>query len=89
MAERQIRCINKQPRIDTHHGITHVGGAGFKLTRDQAVAAIQVSGERFFTLAQGKRAEVGVVEEQGRKYLRTYADGYYNDNLLALPECVA
>ena len=88
MAERQIRCVNKQPRTDTHHGITHVGGAGFKLTRNQAVQAIKVSGDSFYTLVQGKRVEVSVVEEVGGSYLRTYADGYYNDNLLALPECV-
>ncbi|WP_375166828.1 DUF3892 domain-containing protein [Bradyrhizobium sp. CCGB20] len=35
----------------------------------------------------GKRAEVGVVDGSNGKYVRTHADGYYNDNLLALPEC--
>jgi len=33
------------------------------------------------------RAEVGVVRpDNGRPYLRTYADGKWNNNLLSLPE---
>ncbi|WP_129557470.1 DUF3892 domain-containing protein [Bradyrhizobium sp. YCK136] len=42
----------------------------------------------FFTLVSGKRADVGVVSGPNGKYDRTHADGYYNDNLLALPECL-
>jgi hypothetical protein len=38
-------------------------------------------------MVNNKRAEIGVVDGQNGKYVRTYADGYYNDNLLALPEC--
>jgi Protein of unknown function (DUF3892) len=30
---------------------------------------------------------VGVVQGPNGKYVWTYADGSYNDNLLALPEC--
>ena len=39
--------------------------------------------------AQGHRSEVGVVDPgNGRaQYVRTYADGDWNKNLLALPEC--
>lgn len=36
----------------------------------------------------GKAAEVGVVREAGKRpYIRTHADGYYNDNLLSLSAC--
>jgi Protein of unknown function (DUF3892) len=36
--------------------------------------------------ARGNRADVGVVTPtHGAKYLRTYADGVWTDNLLALP----
>jgi hypothetical protein len=42
----------------------------------------------FYTQVNGKRADVGVVSDEHGKYLRTHADGYYNDNLLALPECI-
>jgi hypothetical protein len=37
----------------------------------------------------GNRADVGVLDGPYGKYVRTYADGKWNDNLLALPECVA
>jgi Protein of unknown function (DUF3892) len=43
----------------------------------------------FFTLVNGKRADVGVVDGPNGKYVRIHADGYYNDNLLAPVECVA
>jgi uncharacterized protein DUF3892 len=37
-------------------------------------------------LAAGNRVDVGVVTPtDGSKYLRTYADGKWTDNLLALP----
>ena len=36
----------------------------------------------------GKRAEVGVVREPGKRpHIRTHADGYWNDNLLSLDAC--
>ena len=40
------------------------------------------------SLVNGKRANVGVVNGPNGKYVRTYADGVWNDNLLALYECV-
>lgn len=33
MADRQVTCINKQPRNDPHEGITHLGGYGWYATR--------------------------------------------------------
>jgi hypothetical protein len=87
MADVRITCINKQPRIDPHEGITHLGGAQWKWTRQQVVDSIEQRTNTFYTLANGKRADVGVVDGPNGKYVRTHADGYYNDNLLALPEC--
>jgi Protein of unknown function (DUF3892) len=85
MAEYQITCINKQPRNDTHEGITHVGGEGWRLPRSEVVMMIRNGTHSFFTLVNGKRATVGV--PQNTNYLRTHGDGYYNNDLLALPEC--
>jgi hypothetical protein len=87
MADVRITCINKQPRIDPHEGITHLGGAQWKWTRKQVVDSIEQGTNTFYTLANGKRADVGVVDGPNWKYVSTHADGYYNDNLLALPEC--
>jgi hypothetical protein len=81
MAEYQVTCINKQPRNDTHEGITHIGGSGWRLTRAEAVAHVRAGTHSFFTNVNGKRAEVGVPENTD--YLRTHADGYYSNDLLA------
>jgi hypothetical protein len=84
----RVRCVSKQPRLDPHHGITHLGGEGWHWTRQQVIASIEARTNTFYTLVRGNRAEVGVVDGPSGKYVRTYADGKWNDNLLALPECV-
>ena len=87
MADSQVTCIIKQPRNDTHEGITHLGGSGWKWTRQQVINSIEDKTNTFYTMVGGKRANVGVVSGANGKYVRTYADGVWNDNLLALPEC--
>ncbi|GHC97334.1 MULTISPECIES: DUF3892 domain-containing protein [Sphingomonadaceae] len=87
MADVRVTCINKQPRNDPHEGITHLGGATWRWTRQEVINSIEAKTNTFFTLVGGNRAEVGVVNGANGKYLRTYADGKWNDNLLALPEC--
>lgn len=89
MPDVQVRCVNKTPRNNTHEGITHLGGSNWKWTRQQVIASIESMADTFFTLVNGKRADVGVVNGPHGKYLRTHADGVWNDNLLALPECVS
>jgi hypothetical protein len=87
MADVQITCINKQPRDNPHEGITHLGGSTWKWTRQQVVDSIKSKSNTFYTFVGGKRAEVGVVNGPNGDYVRTHADGYWNDNLLALSEC--
>lgn len=87
MADVQVSCINKEPRNNTHEGITHLGGSNWRWTRQEVIASIEGNTNTFFTLVAGNRANVGVVNGQNGKYLRTHADGKWNDNLLALPEC--
>jgi hypothetical protein len=87
MADVQVTCINKQPRDNTHEGITHLGGSGWRWTRQQVIQSIEAKTNTFYTKVGGNRANVGVVNGANGKYLRTYADGKWNDNLLALPEC--
>ncbi|QDC36034.1 DUF3892 domain-containing protein [Sphingobium fuliginis] len=87
MADVQVTCINKQSRNNTHEGITHLGGSGWRWTRSQVIQSIEARTNTFFTWVGGNRAEVGVVNGPNGKYVRTYADGKWNDNLLALPEC--
>jgi len=86
----QIKCINKDPREDRHHSITHVGGYAdkqWKITKDTAILYIERGEWSFYTLVNGQRAGVVVAIHQGRKYLKTTADSDTPDNLLSLPEC--
>ncbi len=87
----QITCINKQPRSDPYHSITHVGGHGinqWKLTLSDAIGKIEREEWDFFVLAGSNRVRVVVaVSQAGNKYLKTVADGDEPNNLLSLPEC--
>jgi hypothetical protein len=90
MADAQVTCITKPNRNSSYEGITHVGGTaggGWKWPVSQVIASIEENTNTFFTFVKGNRAEIGVVDGPNGKYLRTYADGDWNDNLLALPEC--
>ncbi len=87
MADVQVTCINKLPRNNTHEGITHLGGSNWKWPRNQVIQSIEGRLNTFYTKVDGKRAEVLIVNGTNGKYLRTYADGQWNDNLLALGEC--
>ena len=92
MNEFQITCINKPNRQSTHEHITHIGNtaANWRMTREEAIRRIDAKQEAFYTVERttGKKAYVGVVREAGKHpYLRTHADGKWNDNLLALEEC--
>lgn len=88
MADVQVKCINKRDRQSTYEGITHLGGPGWKWTREQVIQSIEARTNTFFTFEGGKRADIGVVDGPHGKYVRTHADGKWNDNLLALMECV-
>lgn len=87
MSDVQVKCINKQPRNNPYEGITYLGGDGWKWTRQQVIASIEEKSNTFYTLVRGNRGDIGVVDGPNGKYLRTYADGQWNDNLLSLPEC--
>ena len=87
MADAQVTCINKQPRNDTHEGITHLGGTDWKWTRQEVINSIEAGTNTFFTKVDGKRADVAVRNGAHGKYVQTHADGQWNNNLLALREC--
>ncbi|MBA1141776.1 DUF3892 domain-containing protein [Mesorhizobium neociceri] len=87
MTDVQVTCINKVPRENKHEGITHLGNSTGKWTRSQVIQWIEDGTNTFYTMVGGKRANVLVVNGPNGKYVRTHADGTYNDNLLALTEC--
>ena len=88
----QISCIHKRDRPSPHERISHVGGVnangtGWILTEDDAIAGIESGKWKFFVSVQGKSVWVVIATHQGRKYLKTEADGLAPNNLLSLPEC--
>jgi hypothetical protein len=89
LVDVQVSCINKTDTNSRHEGITHLGNptAGWKWTSAQVITSIEDGTNTFYTLVQGKRADIGVIYGKNGKYLRTHADNKWNDHLLALPEC--
>jgi hypothetical protein len=92
MADVQVTCITKPHPQSPHEHITHLGNPapGWKWTREQVIASIDAGTNTFFVLepSTGKRADVAVVREAGKApYLRTHADGHWNNNLLSLSQC--
>lgn len=92
MADVRITCITKPHPNSPHEHITHVGNpsAGWKWTREQVIASIDAKENTFYVLDPytSKRSDVGIVRPVNRHpYLRTYADGDWNDNLLSLNQC--
>lgn len=90
MADLQVTCINKPDRMSAHEHITHLGGVGWKWTREEVIRSIDAKTHTLHVVdpTTKTRAYVGVVRPSGRSpYVQTYADGVWNNNLLALPEC--
>jgi hypothetical protein len=88
MADLQVLCVNKPHRDSPHEHITHLGGQQWRLDRDDVIRRIDGRTDSFYTLVGGKRADVLVRREPGKHpYVQTAADGYWNNNLLALEEC--
>jgi len=94
MPEYQVNCINKPHRMSAHEHITHIGNITstppWRMTRESAIARIDAKTDAFYTVERGtgKKMYIGVIREAGKHpYLRTHADGKWNDNLLAQAEC--
>lgn len=87
MSDLQVTCITKPNRTSQHEHITHLGGTFGHWQRDIVIQAIETKTHTFYTYVNGNRGDVGVVNGATGKYLRTYADGKWNDNLLSLREC--
>ncbi len=86
MADVQVKYVNRSG--DAHEHITHLGGDTWTWPRASVIASIESKTNTFFTLVNGKRANIAVVSGPFGKYVRTHADNLWNDNLLALPRCV-
>lgn len=82
MGELQVTCTTK----NNAGKITHLGGQGWYQS-EKALIPLVKAGLKLFTVANNKRADVGVRGTFPNEYLQTHADGYWNNNLEALSYC--
>lgn len=89
MTRHQIVGVQKPHRQSPHEHITHVKYDGLVWTREHVIRLIEARTDSFYVSVGFNHSEVGVVHPEYPRpaYLRTYADGKWNDNLLALPPC--
>ncbi len=95
MAEVRIVCINKDGgnHSNSHEAISHYGWINAHGKRDRSTRAEMVR-----WIEEGNRAYVEDVSRDraycyvrtsphGTKFLQTFSDGNFTNNLLSLPEC--
>lgn len=94
MTDYRIDCINKPDRNSPHEHISHAGGPNpdgsgrWKEPVVNIVKFIENKSRRFYTKEGDAMAWVGIrTSAAGNKFIQTYADGVWKDNLLALREC--
>lgn len=91
MADVRVTCITKPNPQSAHEHITHLGNPpSWIWERERVIRSIDAKENTFYVYdsVSGTRAYIGVVRETGKlPYLRTYADGKWNNNLLSLNQC--
>jgi Protein of unknown function (DUF3892) len=89
VAHLQVTCITKHPNhFDPHERIQALGGLGWYRDRNDVIGHIERGANSYYVNVAGRHAQLVVADRGGRKYLKTTADGYAPNNLLALPDCL-
>lgn len=90
MAQYQVVCVTKRGGLtNSYERITHLGllGGTTPYTQEQIISWIESGTHSFYVASNPRAAWVIVANRNGRKYLKTQADGEEPNNLLSLPEC--
>ena len=91
MSVYQVTCREKHSLYERiiSIGCAEVGTGTIKrFTEDEAINSIENGTDNFYVeRPKGHRVWVIVAEREGRKYIKTEADGEKPDNLLSLDEC--
>ena len=84
----EITCIIPDNN-DEDRRIQKIGGAGWIQSLDSAIESIEDGIFKYHVIDKDteKQVKVIIAERNGRKYLKTEADGLEPNNLLALPSC--
>jgi hypothetical protein len=88
----RVTCTVK---LEAHACISHLGchtttNVYLNLSEAEVIRRIESRADTFFVeRPSGHIVEVVVAEREGKKYLKTEADGERPDNLLSLPDCPA
>ena len=81
-----VTCIVPD-QADPDRRIDAIGGDGFQYRLDDAIRKIELGTHAFWTTQNGRSVWIVVAVRNGRKYLKTEADGIEPNNLLALARC--
>jgi hypothetical protein len=85
----EVNCIVKRgSHYNPHERIEALGYNGnWMLSEDSMISRIENGQETFYTRVNGRRADITIAIHNGRRYLKTTADGYAPNNLLNLDDC--
>jgi hypothetical protein len=89
----QIHCVNKTDRMSEDDRIHHVGGINangsrWKMSEDEAIAAIKDGRWTFWAACNKRNVRVVIAKNgQSREFLKTEMNAEHPDGLIALPEC--
>ncbi len=87
----EVSCINKREHHNPHERILSLGGLHngrrWHLSENEVIGQIESGTNSFYVLVNGRSVDVVIAVHDGRKYLKTTADGYSPNNLLSLNEC--
>ena len=94
MARYRVTCTTKHEK---HEHITDLGcvtntNLYQRFTEEEVIVRLEKSGDHdtfYVERPSGHSVEVEVATRDGKKYLKTDADGEIPNNLLSLPDCPA
>lgn len=88
---KQVTCITKREHYNPHERIRGIGGGSgitsWWRSEDEAIRDVERDPASYYVVVNGRQVAVTVAVHDGRKYLKTIADGYAPNNLLALSDC--
>lgn len=88
MADLRVTCATKAfPGTSDQH-IIWLGGPGWGKTQIEVLRDIKYGVNSYYTLVNGRRAELEVVRDySGREWVQTRPDYFAANNLYQLPPC--